>query len=1359
MGEITNMIIRMRELAVQMNNGVYTDSDRQNAQLEVTALLSEIDKIATNTAFNDVKVLDGSYNADIRAGNTNSEIIGITVKRMNTDSLGGNTIATDSQSIAESANIDTAAYRATKSVMNLTATESSNVIIKEADLSTEMVNFASGRTGTYSMAGTDSALFNVVTAADGTTTFETQEALNFVATDSNSYSFSVTFTDGTTGETFTDELTMAVVDNTAASTVKASRSTLAVSESQGIRFNAVDTTLDPADATNNSGDGDLSTSLQTFVISDTATDGTVRGTFSIEGADVPTSVSAAGEVTAALDFDNQDSSAGTDAYSFNVVYTSAAGDRFVEAVTLNVTDSNEEVYSVNAPSIPSAVKTGDTFSIAVNDGTGSTTITATVAADSAAYGATDVAAALNQANQVLAAPVGVTFGVDSNGNITTTYDDALGDIADRRVVNLAESGTSMATNLAAASSGASFSITIGSGTTSTYTARLDADAAAGSYAIADLVSDLNSVDKSSFTDANKVTFSVGDDGTSIDVKFDSQGTNTTTVGRLQYDEDGAPAAAVAREVLFKGSDLASAIAATTSGDTFVLTVNDGTSATTYTYSMGASTATVGELVTNLQGATVGNSGAARLVVFSVDNGQLKVSQAAGGASANDFTVTLAFNDNDGTASETFSNPQVVTAGVASLGGATAAVNSSAAGSESVAGFSAQALQYNAIAYGTGTVSTTTTGADAINQVITIDNDATSGGSTLAAAVGAATAGETFSVTIGGNSGTGAIYNVTVGAAYSTAGDYTLDALASDLTSATRVATTARAAKFDLDSTNVGTVVTALGNASAGDIITVLVSDGTSSQSYTVTLSAGSATVSNVTELASLIETEAVASGANALHQVTFYANNGTLQATFDMTGASANTKTITMAFTDNAGGLGFAANGADLIQAGQDAGALNVFNDATFSVVAGDLVATLAYDGAVPTANTDSAAVGRVNYVNSSSEEILVGSSATITTAGVNAVNRVDTVATPSLGAEDFAAGDVLSITVGANTLSHTLTAGEAADMTSASDGGKIAKIATHLSNAASDASASLTFSGVGNDLRVTFDTAGVNTDGVSQLNIDRAEVTKGTATKVSDGVNSLKAYDSTDDETGAVASNSADYGRNNTSTGNNTDEVATAQLGGSYAAGSGATTIAATSTITNIVEAAKVQIGLDVLGSDFAAFRAANPTGNYTVGGTDGEKFQVSKDGVITNRAPMDFETTPNFSFEVTYTATNGDTFTENVNLQLSNSNADSGDHLINVSVATQAFAGDSIAILDTALNQVSAAQAELGAIQNRLSHNIDNLTKGSMLTETSRGRIVDADFASETTQLSKQQILAQAATSMLAQANQSKQSVLALQ
>ena len=82
----------------------------------------------------------------------------------------------------------------------------------------------------------------------------------------------------------------------------------------------------------------------------------------------------------------------------------------------------------------------------------------------------------------------------------------------------------------------------------------------------------------------------------------------------------------------------------------------------------------------------------------------------------------------------------------------------------------------------------------------------------------------------------------------------------------------------------------------------------------------------------------------------------------------------------------------------------------------------------------------------------------------------------------------------------------------------------------------------------------------------------------------------------------------------------------------------------------------------------------------------------------------------------------------------------------------------LDQALNQITAAQAKLGSTQNRLQHNIDNLTAASSLTEQARGRITDADFALETSQLSKQQILSQAATSMLAQANQSKQSVLAL-
>ena len=80
MGEVANMILRMREFAVQMENGIYTTKDRDNAQLEVNALLSEFDKIANNTRFNDVKVLDGPNDSTIRAADTNAETIRVAIR-------------------------------------------------------------------------------------------------------------------------------------------------------------------------------------------------------------------------------------------------------------------------------------------------------------------------------------------------------------------------------------------------------------------------------------------------------------------------------------------------------------------------------------------------------------------------------------------------------------------------------------------------------------------------------------------------------------------------------------------------------------------------------------------------------------------------------------------------------------------------------------------------------------------------------------------------------------------------------------------------------------------------------------------------------------------------------------------------------------------------------------------------------------------------------------------------------------------------------------------------------------------------------------------------------------------------------
>ena len=130
-------------------------------------------------------------------------------------------------------------------------------------------------------------------------------------------------------------------------------------------------------------------------------------------------------------------------------------------------------------------------------------------------------------------------------------------------------------------------------------------------------------------------------------------------------------------------------------------------------------------------------------------------------------------------------------------------------------------------------------------------------------------------------------------------------------------------------------------------------------------------------------------------------------------------------------------------------------------------------------------------------------------------------------------------------------------------------------------------------------------------------------------------------------------------------------------------------------------------------------------------------------------------FSFKVVYTARDGTTHKETINLSVTE---DTATTLNQVSVENIEKATRAVETLDKALEEVSSAQAKLGAIQNRLQHNIDNLSKGAMLTEQSVGRVVDADFATETSNLSKQQILNQAATAMLAQANQSKQSVLSL-
>jgi len=96
--------------------------------------------------------------------------------------------------------------------------------------------------------------------------------------------------------------------------------------------------------------------------------------------------------------------------------------------------------------------------------------------------------------------------------------------------------------------------------------------------------------------------------------------------------------------------------------------------------------------------------------------------------------------------------------------------------------------------------------------------------------------------------------------------------------------------------------------------------------------------------------------------------------------------------------------------------------------------------------------------------------------------------------------------------------------------------------------------------------------------------------------------------------------------------------------------------------------------------------------------------------------------------------------------------------SLATQTMASYVIDTLDTAIGNLNEERAELGAVMNQLGYAADNLLNVKANAEASRSRVEDTDYAAATTELARTQIIQQAATAMLAQANQIPQTVLAL-
>jgi flagellin len=139
--------------------------------------------------------------------------------------------------------------------------------------------------------------------------------------------------------------------------------------------------------------------------------------------------------------------------------------------------------------------------------------------------------------------------------------------------------------------------------------------------------------------------------------------------------------------------------------------------------------------------------------------------------------------------------------------------------------------------------------------------------------------------------------------------------------------------------------------------------------------------------------------------------------------------------------------------------------------------------------------------------------------------------------------------------------------------------------------------------------------------------------------------------------------------------------------------------------------------------------------------------------------DSTPNSPTNAVTQTNLAKTLTVNVKLASVGTTGTAGTLLATQTAATgQSLALKAIDAIDNALTEVNTASATQGALQNRFSAVISNLTAFSQSQTAAKSRIVDADFAAETAKLSKNQILQQAGTAMLAQANQLPSSVLSL-
>jgi flagellin len=387
--------------------------------------------------------------------------------------------------------------------------------------------------------------------------------------------------------------------------------------------------------------------------------------------------------------------------------------------------------------------------------------------------------------------------------------------------------------------------------------------------------------------------------------------------------------------------------------------------------------------------------------------------------------------------------------------------------------------------------------------------------------------------------------------------------------------------------------------------------------------------------------------------------------------------------------------------------------------------------------------------------------STTVNNTAIASQKQVDNV---TLGG-DAEEGDVFAIDLGdGNAVSYTVTADDAAGATAADrlnaarDGlvAAAASLAGVFVTAGDDASVVLTAAQAG----VGFETAVTTTNAADVAQVEAVafgNVEAGDTFTVSIGDESF-SYTAQDGDDGAAVTkymveNAAFSGGQVLSANDDGTLNITGAAGESFAVAT------ATSNFAGGVQVDSLQISGTVETGDSYAVTINGADISYTVAAADTSISDVRAglvSAINSSSAAETLNASLNDDGSISLTALqSGAGFTATASVS---DVGRSRDTVATVDVSSTDGAVAAQAVIQSAIELVSATRAELGAIENRLTHTIDNLTNVIVNTEASKGRILDADFAAESTALSKSQILQQASTAMLAQANASKQSVLSL-